>query len=856
MRNRYMFTLALLAQTSLTSAAFAVDASALPHGGHVAHGSAGITQSGNRMNIRQHSDKAVINWQGFDVGRDASVRFHQPSSSSVALNRVVAGDASRIHGTISANGHVYLVNPSGVVFGDSARVDVGGLVASTHAISDSDFLAGKRVFRRNGATGKVVNKGEITAADGGDVVLIGSEVRNQGRITADGGNIALAAGEKVTLNAGANGHLQLAVDGATLDTLVANGGVLQADGGQVVMTSEAVSAAHASVVSNTGVVQARTLAHKKGRILLLADMEHGETKVGGLLDASAPDGGDGGFIETSAAKVTQVQGRTVTTRAAYGKSGTYLIDPQDYVIAASGGDMTGADLSADLENNGDVIIESVDGATVGNGDIFVRDTVNWTSDSTLTLRAENDILIERSITATGSNAGLVLEYGAGRDYYLNDGAGITLSGAAATLEIGGQAYTVVNDVAGLNAMTSGGFYAIGSDIDATSTNSGSGFDPRTLGNGQFHGLGNTIDGLFIDRPATTEVGLFASAGAGSVIRDIGLTNVDITGSDYIGGLVGALNGGEVFNAYTTGTILSSTFGSVHAGGLVGWNAAAIRDSHSSVNMAVTNGSSVGGLVGFNNGHISRSYATGNVTGHNVVGGLVGDANSISGLVELSYATGNVSGNNMVGGLIGRNYATVNNVYATGAVSGGDYVGGLIGSHQYNTLTHGYATGTVNGNIVGGLVGQIFTGFAPVVASFWQSSAGTTQAVDVDIDITELSAAQMRNISPYLNAGWSISSDGSATVWYIDNGTGTPQLRHFVDYIPPPGGGGGGGGNNGGAGSKTPGVDGGVLSLALAVPAEDDGFSPLVNMSDDESSGDEEESLLDGLLRLAKGFISI
>jgi filamentous hemagglutinin family protein len=131
----------------------------LPTGAQVAAGQASIGQNGKQMTINQGSDRAVINWQGFDIGSQAAVRFNQPGTSSVALNRVVAGDASQIHGQLSANGQLWVLNPNGVVFGAGSRVDVGGLVASTMHSSDADFMAGKAVFHRNGSTGSVLNQG-------------------------------------------------------------------------------------------------------------------------------------------------------------------------------------------------------------------------------------------------------------------------------------------------------------------------------------------------------------------------------------------------------------------------------------------------------------------------------------------------------------------------------------------------------------------------------------------------------------------------------------------------------------------------------------------------------------------------
>ena len=119
---------------------------ALPTGGKVSAGQASIGQSGANMVIQQTSERAAIQWQTFNVGKDAQVQFQQPGASSVVLNRVMTSDPSQIFGRISANGQVVLTNPAGDYFGKDARVDVGGLVATTQSISDADFMAGKNRY--------------------------------------------------------------------------------------------------------------------------------------------------------------------------------------------------------------------------------------------------------------------------------------------------------------------------------------------------------------------------------------------------------------------------------------------------------------------------------------------------------------------------------------------------------------------------------------------------------------------------------------------------------------------------------------------------------------------------------------
>ncbi|PFH19512.1 filamentous hemagglutinin family protein [Burkholderia sp. JKS000303] len=85
------------------------------------------------MSVNQHTDKLITNWQDFRVAGGERVSFHQPTSQSLALNRVIGNNGSRIDGQIGANGHVFLVNRNGVLFGSGAQVNIGGLVASTQS---------------------------------------------------------------------------------------------------------------------------------------------------------------------------------------------------------------------------------------------------------------------------------------------------------------------------------------------------------------------------------------------------------------------------------------------------------------------------------------------------------------------------------------------------------------------------------------------------------------------------------------------------------------------------------------------------------------------------------------------------
>jgi large exoprotein involved in heme utilization and adhesion len=350
----------------------------------------------------------------------------------VALNRVIGGDASAIFGTLSANGHVFLINPNGVLFGRGAQVNVGGLVASTLDLADADFMAGRYAFSGS-SRASVINQGSINA-DGGYVALLGANVGNDGLIQANMGVVALAAGTALTLDVAGDGLLNVTVDSGAVNALVHNGGVLRANGGQVLMTAQAAGQLLKTVVNNSGLIEAQTLGGREGQILLLADMNSGTVNVGGKLDASAPVGGNGGFIETSAANVSVAENVLITTAAALGKTGTWLIDPQDFIIGA-GGDISGATLSAQLVTTSVTIstMASAGDGTAGNGDIIVNDAIEWSASgnpTTLTLNALRDVNINAAITATKGN----LVACCGRDVNVN--APVTTTNGSILLNAG------------------------------------------------------------------------------------------------------------------------------------------------------------------------------------------------------------------------------------------------------------------------------------------------------------------------------------------------------------------------------------------------------------------------------------
>ncbi|HDQ4315848.1 TPA: two-partner secretion system exoprotein TpsA4 [Pseudomonas aeruginosa] len=309
---------------------------ALPSGATVVSGDAGFQTStdGRHMVIDQQSHKLITNWNEFSVRADERVSFHQPGQDAVALNRVIGRNGSDIQGRIDANGKVFLVNPNGVVFGKSAQVNVGGLVASTLDLADRDFLAGNYQFSGDsGAT--VSNAGSLQASEGGSIALLGARVSNDGVIQAQLGDVALGAGQGINLNFDGDGLLNLQVDKGSVDALAHNGGLIRADGGQVLMSARSADSLLKTVVNNQGTLEARTLRSAEGRIVLDGG-EQGTVRVAGKQDASAIGGGNGGLVLNQGANVEVQRTAQVDTHADQGATGTWRILSHEVSVAAVG----------------------------------------------------------------------------------------------------------------------------------------------------------------------------------------------------------------------------------------------------------------------------------------------------------------------------------------------------------------------------------------------------------------------------------------------------------------------------------------------------------------------------------------
>ena len=280
---------------------------ALPTGGKVVAGAATIsstsTATSATMNINQTSQRAVINWQTFNVGKNATVNFNQPNSNSVTLNRVVSATPSMIQGAVNANGQVILVNPNGVTFGKGAEVNAAGVVASTLNISNQDFMNGKNNYSGNGE-GKIVNKGTITATDpNGYIALLAPEIRNQGYLIAKMGpssSVALASGEKISLDFRGTQLIGVSIDKAAYKSLIENKRIIETNGGLIIVAAGTARELMSSVIQNTGRISANAIVDNGGVIELVAD----NVTNSGTISANGGTNGVGGQVNIVGNNIT------------------------------------------------------------------------------------------------------------------------------------------------------------------------------------------------------------------------------------------------------------------------------------------------------------------------------------------------------------------------------------------------------------------------------------------------------------------------------------------------------------------------------------------------------------------------
>ncbi len=405
---------------------------ALPVGESVRHGDVEFVRGDDTLTVIQNSPKAVIDWEAFSIGSGRLAEFIHAGSDSAVLNRVTGHLSSEIHGKLTGEGRIILLNPNGILIGPNGRIDAAGFIASTLDVTDADFLNGGNLEFVGDSGAAVVSFGRIEAFDG-DVFLIAREIWNEGEVRAPVGTAGFAAGNDVLLRA--DGEERISIRHSVTGGRIEQRGLVEA----VVAELQAAGGnEYALAINNGGIVRATGVEERDGRILLKA--EDGDVRHHGKLEASsknghalihvtgsnieidetsrigAQEGGTGGEVRLVASKemdfagsidtgtqgVAEISGiRSIRISGNVNtRGGLLLFDPADFTVGnQEGDDITGGTLAGMLQNQ-NVAIETASGSG-GEGDIRINDPVLWESPYSLSLLAHRHIEANASVQSDG-----------------------------------------------------------------------------------------------------------------------------------------------------------------------------------------------------------------------------------------------------------------------------------------------------------------------------------------------------------------------------------------------------------------------------------------------------------------------
>uniref|UniRef100_UPI001F27C28E two-partner secretion domain-containing protein n=1 Tax=Falsiroseomonas oryziterrae TaxID=2911368 RepID=UPI001F27C28E len=278
-----------------------------------------IRQDAAQTQVTQTQARGIVDWRRFDIGRDHTVQFQQPDRGSITLNRVTTPDPSVIAGRVQANGQVAIVNQSGIVVSQGARIEAAGLVASTADISNQNFLAGRMAFDRPGRPdARIENDGNITVREAGLAALVAPQVVNRGTISARLGRVALAGAETHVVDLHGDGLLSIEITGPVRQApsgggaLVTNTGVIEAEGGRIQLTARAADGIVQDLVRAGGRVAADTDAATGRRGDVVIAGTGGAIRIEGEVRATGIAAGTrGGTVEVIGDRVLVDRGARV-----------------------------------------------------------------------------------------------------------------------------------------------------------------------------------------------------------------------------------------------------------------------------------------------------------------------------------------------------------------------------------------------------------------------------------------------------------------------------------------------------------------------------------------------------------------
>lgn len=743
-------TAALLSLGGLTPAGAEPTAGALPTGGQVADGTASISQAGAVMSVVQTTDKAIINWGTFNVGRDATVNFYQPNMAASTLNRVAAaGGLSEIYGKINAVGSVILINPNGILFANGAMVNAAGIIASTANVSNESYKDGTMIFeQKKEQNANIVVNGTLNVAPGG-AYLSSMPTQLAGRTVLNVAKVKEAKGFDI----GTHG-IKIIADG---DIAVGASGVLKTPTEKLTKKTDGIVGSEAFSIEGESLSRESSIALRADQNADdVANVDEGiKTAAGGTYGTPTT------YSSTS---------RGVSGSAGQFKTAKVYLNNTEKIVSQNVGVYYDADIVNGV-NGTDVATIGVAGS--GAAKFTAKDARNYAAEAAAyRAKVEQTHLLNQTyamlvnspyqLQAIQDTAAIASEKGgfSGADRYGNLGGGYAL-GTAMQME----------DTKNWNGGK--GFSSLGSMTNP--------FTGGFTGNGGSNHYG--IYDLVVNRPTEDYVGLFA-VGKGARIWSASVIDGNMIGKNYVGSLVGLAHNNAWLDGVTARKRIAklddgvssktngqnNVTGETYVGGLVGaMQDSSLRYGTNASQVAATGAQQyVGGLAGaasgmkageayavkgsrntaylmsMNDGEASGALANGygKVTGGSSVGGLVGATGHTSAgttaaaHIDESYNNGTVNGTTDVGGLVGTmetgskltnsyntNEATaltpssVITADATGAgtsgygkVTGTTNVGGLVGHLASGTVQTAYNAGNISGHTnVGGIVGKMAAG---------------------------------------------------------------------------------------------------------------------------------------------------
>ncbi len=501
----------------------------LPVLDQVQSGEVSIQEAGKNMTINQASKKAIIEWDSFNIGQSNKVEFVQPNSKSIALNRVTGKNASTVRGRLDANGQIFLINPNGIMFTNTAKVNVGGLVATTADIKDNDFLSNQFKFEAPAKGSYVKNHGKITVKDAGLAALVAADVENKGVIRAELGKVELASGGAFTVDLYGDGKIQLALGKNSLSR-IQNSGQIYAHGGQVFLSVHASQNIVNNIVNTSGIIEAHDVKNGKDGVIELVARN---VQIGNRLKADDITITASNKI-TSSKDITAFDDIVMTAATEIDLKGNIIGNDKIDISLTKGGDLKTANITS---HTGDITINNGD----TSGDNHIKTGSLIAKAGKITVTAEDDLDVKGKIEAKEDvkfvstegdvNLSQVKSYKAQEDIIVNAKGNIVLKNARADQDVIAAAEGKITGEGNITAGRDIKFTSSKNAIDARNASFNAGDDAFLKANSDIRTKNVTAQDTV--KVEATKGGDFLLANVTSKSGSVTIDNGDTSGDNMI-----------------------------------------------------------------------------------------------------------------------------------------------------------------------------------------------------------------------------------------------------------------------------------------------------------------------------------